>query len=243
MYVEKRDDRIRDEPSYDYRCRDPKTNLEMGIEVKRLIKKDLEHEARLNYYFKKYTYKDLSGRVYGTFLFALDYFQIMGLTRNTQKQYFKDMKQIVAEKIQHYSLDDISTDPRASLLKISDEGSEIMLFLNNFSSADEIQIASMIKKAIDKFAKTERTTMFRIILLLEQSLSCRREKIRSIIEMMVFRGCKLNGIDEIYHLAIWKKPGIARVFPPGKIFESKYFDPEMYFYRSDFIESCRKYFH
>jgi hypothetical protein len=44
---EKRDEIIRNELSYDYHCADTKTNHQMGIEVKRLIPKEREFEAKI----------------------------------------------------------------------------------------------------------------------------------------------------------------------------------------------------
>lgn len=241
-YIEKRDERVRNERSYDYLCRDMKTKEEMGIEAKRLISKELEYKAQLKNYFERYTLKGLDKPVTGTFILALDYFQIMQLRQDKRKLFFEHIKDKVSKKMTDYSPDDISENPKASLLKISDEGTDISLFLNNFSSADEERIKFLVKKAKEKFSATKGTMMMRIILLLERSLSCRREEIRSIIESMIFEGTDLDEIDAIYHLAIWRKPCIARVYPEGKIFESKFFAPEKYFLSSEFLQSCSSYF-
>jgi len=50
--IEKKDEKIRNRPSYDYHCSDLSANLQMAIEVKRLLPKGTGFEAKIENLFK-----------------------------------------------------------------------------------------------------------------------------------------------------------------------------------------------
>jgi len=65
--IEKKDEKIRNRPSYDYHCSDLSANLQMAIEVKRLLPKGTGFEAKIENLFKKYVKDDLNIQFRGTY--------------------------------------------------------------------------------------------------------------------------------------------------------------------------------
>lgn len=242
--IEKKDEKIRNRPSYDYHCSDLSANLQMAIEVKRLLPKGTGFEAKIENLFKKYVKDDLNIQfrgTYGVFL-SLDELKKSDICdKNKRKTFFADLKEQIANNKNKNEPIELPTRPKISLAKIDDEGNDLFLKLINLASADQNEIKRILENALKKFPKGSDQTQLNVILLLEQGDDCRRDDIAAAINDLS-RDCDFSAISEIYNLAIWKETCIARVYPLDRIMESEFFCPKKYEENWTFISECMKYF-
>jgi len=242
--IEKKDEKIRNEPSYDYHCSDSSANRQMAIEVKRLFPKETEFKAKIENLFKKYVKDNLNIQfrgTYGAFLSLAELKVSDFCDKNKRKTFFADLKEQIANNKNKNEPIELPTRPKIWLVKIDDEGNDLFLKLINFASADQNEIKRILENALKKFPKGSDQTQLNVILLLEQGDNCRRDDIAAAINDLPY-DCDFSAISEIYNLAIWKETCIARVYPLDRIMESEFFCPKKYEEKWTFISECMKYF-
>jgi hypothetical protein len=242
--IGKKDEEVRNGPSYDYHCWDSSSNLEMAIEVKRLLPKETGFEAKIKSLFKKYVKDGLNVQFKGTYAVFLSLDELKESDfrdKNKRKAFFADLKEQIANNKNKNEPIELPTRPKIWLAKIDDEGNDLFLKLINFASADQNEIKRILANSLKKFSKGSEQTQLNVILLLEQGDMCRRDDIVAAINDLS-RDCDFSAISEIYNLAIWKETCIARVYPLDRIIESEFFSPEKYKERMAFIRECIEYF-
>lgn len=241
--IEKKDEKIRDRPSYDYHCSDSVTAREMAIEVKRLIPKETRFEANLKNWFKKYVTDALNVRFNGTYFVVMSLYEFREseFRGKRRRDFFEGIKEKIILNKDKGGLIKLSSSPKIGLGKYSDEGTDLFLWLINFASADENEIARVLERSLKKFSEDSDQNQINIILLLERGTMCRRNDIGEVIENLVDER-DFTIIDEIYNLAIWRKTCIARVYPLNRIMESIFFSPESFIEKSEFLRKCIDYF-
>jgi len=242
--IEKKDEKIRNRPSYDYHCSDLSANLQMAIEVKRLLPKETGFEAKIENLFKKYVKDNLNIQfrgTYGAFL-SLDELKVSDFRdKNKRKTFFADLKEQIANNKNKNEPIELPTRPKIWLVKIDDQGNDLFLKLINFASADQNEIKRILEKSLKKFSKGSDQTQLNVILLLEQGDDCRRDDIADVINDLSC-DCDFSAISEIYNLAIWKETCLARVYPLDRIMKSEFFCPKKYEENWTFISECMEYF-
>lgn len=242
--IEKTDERIRRRPSYDYHCSDSSASRDMAIEVKRLIPKETRFEANIKNWFKKYVKDELDVQFNGTYFVVLNLYELKESDfRNKIKRrsFFTNIKEKIILSKNKNEYIELSVLPKIGLAKYSEEGNDLFLWLINFASADENEIARILDKSLDKFSKNSDQGLLNIILLLEGGVMCRRHDIADVIEDLA-EDHDFSAISEIYNLAIWRETCIARVYPLNRIMESVFFSPESFIEKSEFLRKCIGYF-
>lgn len=234
---EKADEKERQKPSYDFRCTNDKTKVEMAIEIKRLFTKKKSHLKNIENWISKYIEKPLRGKIKGQY-----YLLIKGYESPFRKGK-KDRKKLLSDiREELQSLNDpggyykLKCCSDIALARWSKEGSHITAWPVDFSHADDKEIVRILDASLRKFKSDD---MINIILLVEHSTSGRGSDIVPIIEDLEhgiepdkFDAEKRNfePVSEIYHVGLHRDTVIARVHPKSKFFESGFFDP------TDFME-------
>lgn len=242
--IEKKDEKIRDKPSYDYHCSDSMASREMAIEVKRLIPKETRFEANIKNWFKKYVTEALNVQFDGTYFVVMNLYELgESEFRNKKKRidFFANIKEKIILNKNKNDLIELSASPKIGLGKYSEEGTDLFLWLINFASVDDNEIARILEKSLDKFSEDSDQGQINIILLLEKGTMCRRDEITDVIENLI-EGRDFMIVDEIYNLAIWRDTCIARIYPLNRIMESIFFSPESYNEKGEFLLKCIGYF-
>jgi hypothetical protein len=241
--IEKKDEKIRDRPSYDYYCSDSVNAQEMAIEVKRLISKETGFEANLKNWFKKYVTDALNVRFNGIYFVVMSLYEFResDFRSKRRRDFFEGIKDKIILNKDKGGLIELSSSPKIYLAKYSNEGSDLFLWLINFSSANENEVARVLERSLKKFSEDSDQSQINIILLLEKGTMCRRNDIADVIEGLIEEH-DFTIIDEIYNLAIWRDTCIARVYPLNRIMESVFFSPESFFEESKFLRKCIGYF-
>jgi hypothetical protein len=180
-------------------------------------------------------------------LYELDKLNQTGKLRLNNKKlrecFFAKIEDKISKNKDKEGLIDMLDSPKTGLFKFSEGGKSIVPLMINFASADKNQINRILKKSIAKFSAKRHQNQINIVLLIERSSSCRRVYISQIIKIKKSANpSAFKMISEIYHLAIWRKTGIARVYPSGRIMESIFFPPEKFIEKNQFLRNCIDYF-
>jgi len=242
-FKEKRDLRVRNKPSYDYLFVDRTEKGKLRIEVKRVISKELEWERRIENWARTGVINLLSKFVSGNYLIAISYQELKSLgSKSAIREFFRYLVPELKKHIRSKATVDICPFPKTSLIYLSDSPDQLYPFLSNLSTAGRDELLRLIIAASKKFRPKQGSTARRVLLLMEQSATCQRNALNSILENGGFAGDIAERIDEIYYIAISRLPAIARVFPPRGRFRSIFFRPAEYMQMPKYLNLSRAYF-
>ncbi|GEM_PF-1922054 len=255
--VGRRDNLVRNKATYDFHCRDYKLQKEMGIEIKRLIPKERGMVKKVENLFQKYFALTLKDKLKGTFALRINLYEFPTEelnNRKRQERIFNDISNKILSIQNNAGLKTLSFYKGLGLLKLSEEGSKIIIWPLPFATAKEAEIVKMLDKSLKKFNSDYDQNRINITLFLELSQACRNDISETIkflekgIELSEFgnfrRGERrdFSNINEICYIALWNKTAIARVYPHNKKMKSVFFAPTNFMNQSDFSKLCKNYF-
>ena len=245
---------FREKKTYDYHCKNLANEMEMGIEVKRLIPEHRERIINLGHRVKDIE-KQLKDAITGDFLLVISPYKFRFKRAKTLKRAFIDVIAEVASvgaSLPKGKLHNLSCYEGIGLQRLSESHSEFSLSFwpVSLASANQREISRALKNALKKFEVGIDEKRINIILLVELTGVLERAKINTMIKNLE------AGIDEyegkfgekynfrvmngIYQIGIDKKALIAQVYPEQE--EFRFYPDES---RKDALllyEHCLSYF-
>ena len=241
--LERKDEKIRNKPAYDFHCLDGNTKKCLAIEMKRFVSQRINEEKRIEGFFNKYVMPYLRNKTKGSYLITVDMNTFrLDLIRDRARK-IKLSDDLIAEIISNPEGNDLKRLLSCPEVALVSSKSETDHFILDLSSINKEGICRLLQESNEKFRNCNDFDKTNIVICLESSTATRKKQLRALIQNMkagIEKRFDLSLIHEFYHLGLYRNPVIARIFP--RPMSSIFFDPEEFMGKAEYRRRCGEYF-